>query len=257
MSNDSFHLVIPARYASSRFPGKALALLAGRSVLEHVWRQARRSAANQVVIATDDERIATVGRGFGADVALTRASHRSGTERAAQVAAERGWPDDTVVVNCQGDAPLIAPASINQVAALLSAQPGAAIATLCTPIRSTEEYSNPNVVKVVCAADGRALYFSRASIPSASHSAADGAPGFPECFRHVGLYAYRAGALRRLAAAPPCTLEVTESLEQLRALWLGLEIRVALAEDLLGPDVDTPEDLERAAEYLRRRGVAS
>ncbi len=257
MSNDRFHVVIPARYASSRFPGKALALLAGRSVLEHVWRQARRSAANQVVIATDDERIAAAARTFGADVALTRASHRSGTERAAEVAAERGWPDEALVVNCQGDAPLIPPACINQVAVLLAAQPGAAIATLCTPIRSAEEYHNPNVVKVVCAADGRALYFSRASIPSGSHAAEDGAPRFPESFRHVGLYAYRAGALRRLAVAPPCALEISESLEQLRALWLGLEIRVALADASLGPDVDTPEDLERAAEYLRRRGVAS
>jgi 3-deoxy-manno-octulosonate cytidylyltransferase (CMP-KDO synthetase) len=257
MSNDSFHVVIPARYESSRFPGKALALLAGRSVLEHVWRQARRSAAAGVVIATDDGRIATVARGFGADVMLTLASHRSGTERAAEVARLRGWPDDSVIVNCQGDAPLIPPASIDQVAALLAAQPGAAIATLRTPIRSAEEYSNPNIVKVVCAADGRALYFSRAPIPSASHAVDGGAPGFPESFRHVGLYAYRAGALRRLAGAPPCVIEMTESLEQLRALWLGLEIRVALADDLLGPDVDTPEDLERAAEFLRSRGVVS
>jgi len=257
MSSDSFHVVIPARYASSRFPGKALALLAGRSVLEHVWRQARVSAAAEVVIATDDERIATVGRAFGADVVMTRTSHRSGTERAAEVAAERAWPDNTVVVNCQGDAPLIPPTSINQVAALMAAQPTAAIATLCTPIRSADEYANPNVVKVVCAADGRALYFSRAPIPSGSHAPAGGAPGFPESFRHVGLYAYRAIALRRLAAAPPCALEMTESLEQLRALWLGLEIRVALANDFLGPDVDTPEDLERAAGFMRSRGVVS
>lgn len=259
MSNKSFNVVIPARYASSRFPGKALALLAGCTVLEHVWRQARRSAAADVVIATDDERIATAARSFGADVALTRASHRSGTERAAEVATARGWPDDAVIVNCQGDAPLIPPTSINQVAALLATQPGAAMATLCTPIRSAEEYHNPNVVKVVCAADGRALYFSRAPIPSASHlgiTHSGSGPPFPESFRHVGLYAYRAGALRRLAGAPPCALEMTESLEQLRALWLGLEIRVALADDLLGPDVDTPEDLERAAEFLRRGGVA-
>ena len=255
MSNDRFHVVIPARFASSRFPGKALALLAGRTVLEHVWRQARRSAAVDVIIATDDERIATVARSFGADVALTRSSHRSGTERAAEVATARGWPDDTVVVNCQGDAPLIPPTGINQVAALLNKEPGAALATLRTPIRSAEEYHNPNVVKVVCTADGRALYFSRAPIPSDSHPVIprnDGGPPFPESFRHVGLYAYRAGALRRLAAAQPCAIEIAESLEQLRALWLGLEIRVALAGDLLGPDVDTPEDLDRAAEFLRR-----
>ena len=171
MSNESFHVVVPARYASSRFPGKALALLAGRTVLEHVWRQARLSAAADVVIATDDERIATAVRTFGADVALTRASHRTGTERAAEVAVLRGWPDDAVIVNCQGDAPLIPPACIDQVAALLTAQSGAAMATLCTPIRSAEEFHSPNVVKVVCTADGRALYFSRSPIPSAIHPA--------------------------------------------------------------------------------------
>ena len=150
MNKASFYVVIPARYASSRFPGKVLALLDERPVLAHVWRQAQRSGAADVVIATDDERIAAAARGFGADVALTSASHRSGTERAAEVAALRGWPDDTVVVNCQGDAPLIPPACIDQVAALLLARPGAALATLCTPIRSAEEYMSPHVVKVVC-----------------------------------------------------------------------------------------------------------
>ena len=259
MSNLSFHVVIPARFASSRFPGKALALLAGRPVLEHVWRQAQRSAATDVVVATDDDRIATAARGFGADVVLTRASHRSGTERAAEVATLRGWPDDALVVNCQGDAPLIPPACIDQVAALLVARSGAALATLCTPIVTVEDYHNANVVKVVCAADGRALYFSRAPIPSDSHAAinaaGEGASAVPPSLRHVGLYAYRAGALRQLANAPSCALEMTESLEQLRALWLGLEIRVALAVELLGPDVDTPQDLERAAQFLRRGGV--
>lgn len=257
MNKASFYVVIPARYASARFPGKVLALLDDRPVLAHVWGQARRSGAAGVVIATDDERIAAVARGFGADVALTSASHRSGSERAAEVAALRGWPDDTVVVNCQGDAPLIPPACIDQVAALLLARPGAALATLCTPIRSAEEYMSPNVVKVVCAADGRALYFSRASIPAISHGAVGGAAGFPASLRHVGLYAYRASALRRMASAPPCALEVTESLEQLRALWLGLEIAVALANDQLGPDVDTPEDLRRAADFLQRGSAAS
>jgi 3-deoxy-manno-octulosonate cytidylyltransferase (CMP-KDO synthetase) len=260
MSSDRFHIVIPARYASSRFPGKALANLAGRTVLEHVWRQARQSAADDVLVATDDERIATVARRFGAEVIETRASHRSGTERAAEVAAARSWPDDAVVVNCQGDVPLIPPACIDQVAALLVAHPGAAMATLCTPIITVEDYRNPNVVKVVCAADGRALYFSRAPVPAVSHGAGtsgEKAGTVPESFRHIGLYAYRAGALRQLAAAPPCALEVTESLEQLRALWLGLEIRVVLAREPLGPDVDTPEDLCRAAEFLRCKGVVT
>ena len=211
-----------------------------------------------MLIATDDDRIASAARSFGAEVVLTRTSHRSGTDRAAEVATLRGWPDDALVVNCQGDAPLIPSACINQVAALLVAQPGAALATLCTPIVTVEDYHNPNVVKVVCAADGRALYFSRAPIPSASHAvnaAGEGASAVPPSLRHVGLYAYRAGALRQLASAPPCALEAMECLEQLRALWLGLDIRVALAVELLGPDVDTPQDLERAAEFLRREGV--
>ena len=258
MSNDSFHVVIPARFASSRFPGKALALLAGRPVLEHVWRQARRSAAAAIVVATDDVRIASAARSFGADVVLTSASHRSGTERAAEAAMQRGWPNDALVVNCQGDLPLIPPACIDQVAALLAAQPGAALATLATAIVTAEDYHNPNVVKVVCTADGRALYFSRAPIPSVSHAAqtaGEGASVGPPALRHIGLYAYRVGALRQLASAPPCALEATESLEQLRALWLGLEIRVALAVELLGPDVDTPQDLERAALFLRRGGA--
>jgi 3-deoxy-manno-octulosonate cytidylyltransferase (CMP-KDO synthetase) len=260
MSSDRLHIVIPARFASSRFPGKVLADLAGRTVLEHVWRQAGRSAAAEVLVATDDERIATAARGFGADVVRTRANHRSGTERAAEVAAARRWPDDALVVNCQGDVPLIPPACINQVAALLVAQPGAEMATLCTPVKTVEDYRNPNIVKVVWAADGRALYFSRAPIPSVGHGAGasgDGAKTVPESFRHIGLYAYRAGALRQLAAATPCALEVTESLEQLRALWLGFDIRVALAREPLGPDVDTPEDLQRAADFLRRGGVAT
>ena len=254
MGSDSYFIVIPARFASSRFPGKALADLAGRTVLEHVWRQARQSRAIEVLVATDDERIARAARGFGAEVVETLASHRSGTDRVAEVAAARGWPDDAVLVNCQGDVPLIPPACIDQVAALLAARSAAAIATLCTPIETIEDYRNPNVVKVVCAADGRALYFSRAPIPFVGHGLAGsgGDPNaVPQSFRHIGLYAYRAGALRQLAAASPCALEVTESLEQLRALWLGLEIRVALAREALGPDVDTPDDLHRAARFLR------
>lgn len=249
-----FHVVIPARFASSRFPGKVLVQLAGCTVLERVWRQAAQSAAADVVVATDDERIAAAARALGADVLMTRDSHRSGTERAAEVAEVRGWADDDVVVNVQGDAPLIPPAAINQVAELLAAWPAAAISTLCTPIRDIEDYRSSHVVKVVTDRDGRALYFSRSPIPASSHSGPADVPG---SFRHVGLYAYRAGPLRRIAAAPACALEVTESLEQLRALWLGLEIRVAVARDLLGPDVDTPEDLERAAEFLRRAGGVS
>lgn len=248
MSTVEFHVVIPARFASTRFPGKPLAVLAGRPVIEHVWRQAGASGAASVVVATDDGRIASAARGFGADVQLTDAAHRSGTERAAEVAARRGWADAAIVVNVQGDAPLIPPAAIDQVAALLATTPTAGMATLCTPISTAEDYRSAHVVKVVADQAGRALYFSRAPIPALGH----GASGLPECFRHVGLYAYRSAALRTLAGAPPCSLEQAESLEQLRALWLGIEIRVAPARALLGPDVDTPEDLERAAAFLLR-----
>ena len=255
MTQAGFHVVIPARFASSRFPGKALALLDGRTVLEHVWRQAGRSTAVDILIATDDERIATVARNFGATVVLTAMTHRSGTERAAAAADQRAWADDELVVNCQGDAPLVPPESLDQVAALLAAYPRAAIATLCTPIEHAADYRSPNVVKVVCDADGRALYFSRAPIPAIGHAPGAADTGVPESFRHIGLYGYRAGALRRLAQAAPCALEITESLEQLRALWLGLEIRVGHTRVPHGPDVDTPEDLERAAEYLRSARV--
>ena len=249
---EKFHVVIPARHASSRFPGKPLALLEGRTVLEHVWRRVGESAAAEVVIATDDERIAAHARDLGADVMMTSTVHRSGSERAAEVAQRRGWPASAIVVNCQGDAPLMPPAAVNQVAGLLAASPGAAMATLCTPIGDRHEYLSPHVVKVVCDREGRALYFSRSPIPAASHSG----DVTPASFRHVGLYAYRVGALRQLASAEPCELERVESLEQLRALWLGLEIRVGVATALPGPDVDTPEDLERAAEFVRRRASA-
>lgn len=250
MQMTPFHVVVPARFASSRFPGKPLAMLAGRTVLEHVWRRAKESAATDVIIATDDARIAAAGRAFGAEVQLTQAGHRSGTERVAEVATARGWPDADVVVNCQGDAPLMPPSAINQVAELLGAHPHAALATLCTPITSHADYHSAHVVKVVCAADGRALYFSRSPIPAGSHMATPGSTEPPASLRHVGLYAYRVAALKRLAAAPPCELEVVESLEQLRALWLGLEIQVGHAAQALGPDIDTPEDLAKAAAFL-------
>lgn len=259
MSIAKFRVVIPARYAASRFPGKLLADLAGRPVLEHVWRQARASAALEVVIATDDERIMVAVRSFGAEVVLTSAQHRSGTERAAEVADLRGWPDNDLVVNCQGDAPLVPSASINQVAGLLAQHGGAAMATLCTRIGRAEDYYSPHVVKVVSDAEGRALYFSRAPIPAAGHTG--GMPaveqgGFPVSARHIGLYAYRIGALRMLAASAPCYLEQCENLEQLRAMWMGLEIRIAQALEPHGPDIDTPEDLQRALAFMTANGQA-
>jgi 3-deoxy-manno-octulosonate cytidylyltransferase (CMP-KDO synthetase) len=168
----------------------------------------------------------------------------------AEVARRCDWPADSVVVNVQGDAPLVPPVSIAQVAALLAAHPAAAIATLCTPISAAADYSNPNVVKVVADRAGRALYFSRASIPAAAH----GTSRYPEAWRHIGLYAYRVRSLQLLSATAPCKLERWENLEQLRALWLGLEIRVAQAAAMHGPDVDTPEDLAVVSRALESIG---
>lgn len=249
MSIKPFTIVIPARHASSRFPGKPLALLGDRTMLQHVHDRARASGAAAVIIATDDQRIADAGRAFGADVALTSATHASGTERIAEVAAARGLADDTIVVNLQGDAPLMPSGNLRQLAALLAADAQLGMATLCTPVTTRAEYLSPHVVKVVADRQGRALYFSRAPVPAAGHGVDQDAV-WPQALRHLGLYAYRAGALRRLAAAAPCALEQLEKLEQLRALWLGLAIGIARAAELPGPEVDTPEDLERARGWL-------
>lgn len=238
-----FRIVIPARYASERLPGKPLLDLAGRPMIEHVWRRACESGALEVWIATDDERIARVARGFGASVMHTDASHASGTDRVAEVVGRLGWPADSVVVNVQGDEPLIPPAIIAQVAGLASVAADVAIATLATALTAGGELADPNVVKVVAAADGRALYFSRAGIPHPREPGQATAAAFHR--RHVGIYAYRVNALQRLAAAPPCELEQIEKLEQLRALWLGMRIQVADACVVPPAGVDTPEDLAR------------
>jgi 3-deoxy-manno-octulosonate cytidylyltransferase (CMP-KDO synthetase) len=222
-------------------------MLAGQPMIRHVWERAVASGAAETLVATDDARIAAAVRAFGAPVVMTRADHASGTERIAEVASARDWDAHAIVVNVQGDSPLVPTRSIVQVAALLAAHPHAAIATLCTPITSVAEYTSPNVVKVVADCEGRALYFSRAPIPSAAHGAAG---SLPVAWRHLGLYAYRVGDLQRLAASPPCDLEQTEKLEQLRALWLGMEIRIGIAAERHGPDVDAPEDVEAVEAFL-------
>ncbi len=242
-------VVIPARYASTRFPGKVLKPIAGKPLLEHVYARAVSSGAEVVIIATDDERVVEAASRFGADTMLTSADHRSGTDRVAEVARQRGWTDDVPIVNVQGDAPLIPPGSIRQAAALLEKHDTAQLATLCVDLDGPEQYRDPNIVKVVCDAAGRALYFSRAAIPSDSHGAAQDS-GWSAARRHIGLYAYRASALERLTGAEPCELERLERLEQLRALWLGMEIRVDLAAEQHGPDVDTEADLIRVEEIL-------
>jgi 3-deoxy-manno-octulosonate cytidylyltransferase (CMP-KDO synthetase) len=249
--DSTFRVVIPARFASIRFPGKALAKLAGIPMIQHVYERALGSHADEVIVATDDERIADASRKFGATVLMTSASHQSGTDRVAEVAEKMGWPSDSVVVNVQGDVPLIPCASINQVAQLLVDSTSAGIATLCAPITTSTEYHDANVVKVVFDASGRALYFSRAAIPSSVREPGRATQDFSiQAWRHIGIYAYRVHTLNQLAITEHCMLEKYEKLEQLRALWNGMEIRVGVAAQAHGPDVDTPQDLAAAEQYL-------
>jgi 3-deoxy-manno-octulosonate cytidylyltransferase (CMP-KDO synthetase) len=245
-----FRIVIPARFDSSRLPGKALLPLAGKPMLQWVHERARASRADEVIVATDDERIANAARGFAAEVAMTARSHVSGTDRIAEVAATRRWASDDIVVNVQGDEPLIPPAIINQVAELLAANTRADIATLASKLDQAADLVDPNTVKVACDPTGRALYFSRAPIP---FNRDQPAVLTPASLRHVGIYAYRVAALRKLASLPPGRLEQIEKLEQLRALENGLEIRVALAVERPLADVNTAADLERAERALLLR----
>jgi 3-deoxy-manno-octulosonate cytidylyltransferase (CMP-KDO synthetase) len=248
-----FRAVIPARYASTRLPGKPLAEIAGRPMVQHVHERVAASGASEVIVATDDARVAEACARFGAEVQMTSTSHASGTDRLAEVAARRGWSASDVVVNVQGDEPLLPPSLVRQVAALLNADPGADLATLCTPIGSLEEFLDPAVVKVVRRADARALYFSRAPIPWHRDDASGGLStqaNFSGAWRHLGLYAYRVAALQRLAGAPPAPLEQAEKLEQLRALHLGMAISVGEALERPGPGVDTSEDLARVRRML-------
>lgn len=239
-----FRVVIPARYQSSRFPGKALATIDGVPMIVRVYERARLTGAEAVIVATDDERIASAARAAGADVCMTATTHVSGTDRIAEVARLRGFAERDIVVNLQGDEPRMPPSIVGQVAASLAAHPAAAISTAAYPLQDRAEYLDPNVVKVVTDAAGRALYFSRAPIPW-NRDAAEAADVFAGARRHIGLYAYRAGALLRLAALAPTRLEQLEKLEQLRALEHGMEIRVVDAAEPPGADVNTPEDLLR------------
>jgi 3-deoxy-manno-octulosonate cytidylyltransferase (CMP-KDO synthetase) len=222
--------------------------IGGKPMVQWVYERARASGAEDVLIATDDSLILSAGHSFGSEVVMTDSTHTSGTDRIAEVARKRAWSEDQIVVNVQGDEPLIPPALIKQVAQLLETHPHADIATLATPIESLEEFLNPNVVKVVSDRQGRALYFSRAPIPWNRDGASAGLASqrtFAGARRHVGIYAYRVGALLKVASLAPTALETTERLEQLRALENGLEIRVADATERPGPDVNTAEDFER------------
>ena len=230
--------------------------IGGKPMVQWVYERARVSGADEVLIATDDLLIVSAGHSFGAEVVMTAATHTSGTDRIAEVARNRGWIESDIVVNVQGDEPLIPPALIMQVAKLLEAHPHADIATLATAIGSLEEFLNPNTVKVVTDGQGRALYFSRAPIPWNRDGAPDGLASqrvFAGSRRHVGIYAYRVGALLRLATLEPTAFEKAEKLEQLRALEHGLDIRVADAVERPGPDVNTPEDFERVVALIASR----
>lgn len=249
----AFRVVIPARYGAMRLPGKPLRDIGGRPLIAHVWQRARESAAAEIVVATDDARIADACRGFGADVAMTRADHHSGSDRVAEVIAARGWPDDTVVVNLQGDEPCMPSALIDQVAADLAAHPSCGIATLAWPINEVDTLFDPHVVKVVTDREGFALYFSRAPIPWHRDEFLRGntrLPAVTPFLRHIGLYAYRAGFLTRFVTWTPTPLELAESLEQLRALSYGQRIHVSSAGVEPGPGVDTRDDLARVVERL-------
>ena len=250
-----FRVVIPARYGSTRLPGKALLNIGGKPMIQWVYERARASRAREVLIATDDLLIVSAAHSFGCETVLTAHTHESGTDRIAEVARIRGWAESDIVVNVQGDEPVIPPALIDQVASLLESHPSAQIATLATPITSLEEFMDPNAVKVVSDITGRALYFSRAPIPWAR----DGAPAglgsqtsHAGARRHVGIYGYRVSGLLRMASLQRTTLEQHEKLEQLRALENGLEIRVADSVEQPGPDVNTAADLERVTALLAK-----
>ncbi len=249
----AYTVVIPARYASSRLPGKPLQDIAGKPMIRHVWEQACKSDAQRVVVATDDSRILDACRGFGAEVLLTRAEHESGTDRLAEVADKLGLASDAIVVNVQGDEPLIPPLVINQVALNLAAHPEAAIATLAEPLHDAGALFNPNVVKVLWDINGLALTFSRAPLPWARNEFAHGRDALPSEVpyrRHIGIYAYRAGFLADFVTWGPCWLERTECLEQLRALWHGVRIHVADAIEAPPAGVDTADDLDRVRKLL-------
>lgn len=242
-----FKVVIPARYASSRFPGKPLADLGGQPLIRHVWSKALASGANEVVIATDDERIADTCRGFGARVCMTDADCASGTDRIAQAAARMGWADSTCVVNVQGDEPLIPPPYIKRTAAALINDPQARVATLAAPIGELADFLSPNVVKVVTDHAGHALYFSRAPIPwPRDRVDAEGRPrDCGNALRHIGIYAYDVATLHALTQLPPTPLESREHLEQLRVLCEGWRLAVDVVDQAPPHGVDTPDDLAR------------
>ncbi|HEX6361620.1 MAG TPA: 3-deoxy-manno-octulosonate cytidylyltransferase [Albitalea sp.] len=243
----TFTVLIPARLASTRLPRKPLADIGGAPMIVRVAERAARAGARRVVVAADDAAIVSACEAHGVAALLTRRDHATGSDRLAEACALLRLADDELVVNVQGDEPLIDPALVDACAALLARRADCVVSTAAHPIDDAAEFANPNVVKVVCDAEGRALYFSRAPIPWWRDGSTAGAPalGAPAPLRHIGLYAYRAGFLARFPALAASPLETLESLEQLRVLWHGHRIAVHVSDARPGPGVDTPEDLER------------
>ena len=252
-----FTVVIPVRLASTRLPGKALLPIAGRPMIQHVWERASESGAGKVVLATDDQRVVEAAGAFGATALMTDPGHRSGTERVAEAARLLGLGNDEVVVNVQGDEPLVPPALIDQVAGDLTLHPRAQMATLCEPIDRSAEVFDPGTVKVVTDREGYALYFSRAPIPwHRGHFEAGALPGGATAKRHIGIYACRVRYLRTYASQGSPEIEKAESLEQLRALYHGARVRVVEACERPGPGVDTARDLERVRALVASAGAS-
>jgi 3-deoxy-manno-octulosonate cytidylyltransferase (CMP-KDO synthetase) len=248
-----FHVIIPARFAASRLPGKPLLDIGDRPLIQWVWQCAQASGAASVIVATDDARIHAAARGFGAECVLTSARHASGTDRIAEVVRAKGYEQDDIVVNLQGDEPMMPPGVINEVADALRTRPQIDIATGVAPIRSLAEFLDPSCVKALRALDGQALYFSRAAVPWPRDAVSEGRPTrFAGAWRHIGIYAYRVRSLLQFASWPPTPLEECEKLEQLRALEHGMRIHLVALSEVPPAGVDTPEDLERVRAGLAR-----
>jgi 3-deoxy-manno-octulosonate cytidylyltransferase (CMP-KDO synthetase) len=246
-----FHVIIPARFGSTRLPGKPLAMIAGRPLIQWVWQRAVESGAASVLLATDDGRIRAAAAKFGAECLMTSAQHASGTDRIAEVARIKGFAADDIVVNLQGDEPAMPPEVISKVAQGLEDSPLSDIATAVAPIGSLREFLDPNCVKALRADSGRALYFSRAPVPWPRDSVVDHEPTeFAGAWRHIGIYAYRVRSLLQFAAWPPTRLETVEKLEQLRALEHGMHIHLVTLAHAPPAGVDTSEDLDRARRVL-------
>lgn len=249
----SYKIVIPARFASSRLPGKPLVELAGKPMIQHVYERAVATGVQDIVIATDDQRIQQAAEAFGAEVVMTSPKHENGTERIAEVAQIKGWGSDEVIVNLQGDEPLIPQSLVELTAQGLINHPEAGMSSICTPIQEDVDAFNPNVVKVVLNKDNFALYFSRAPIPwdreQYTHDKTQKTNKMP-VYRHIGMYGYRVSFLQQYAQMEPCVLETTESLEQLRALWYGVKIHMGIIEQAPAHGVDTLADAKRVEQLL-------